>query len=214
MDKIKQWTNYIIIGIVSFIALVFLPMVGSAATVGILLPTTFAGWCVWVTTKVIVAAVNIMIFHCFITQGKDTAKDTEDYKKAQELMKRINPQARRVLISPEEWTSREYKNKGVWIFITSALSIFALSQAVLAYDWITMLTYLFVIIFGIIFGILEQRKSFEQWSTGYLEYAMWLLEENAETQVIEEHIETPQEEVKTINPEPEPSAEFIILEEF
>ena len=209
MDKIKQWTNYIIIGVISFLALVFLPMIGSAATVGIILPTTFAGWTVWIVTKMIVATINILIFHCFIMEGKDRGKLTEEYKKAQELMKIVNPRIKRKLISPEEWTSREYKRKGIWVFLTSALSVFALSQAILSYDWISMLTYLFVIIFGIIFGVLEQKRVLEKWSFGYLEYAEWLIEEKAEAESVKILEETP---IISIDQDP-PQINEIILEE-
>lgn len=209
MDKIKQWTNYIIIGVISFLALVFLPMIGSAATVGIILPTTFAGWTVWIVTKIIVATINILIFHCFIMEGKDRGKLTEEYKKAQELMKIVNPRIKRKLISPEEWTSREYKRKGIWVFLTSALSVFALSQAILSYDWISMLTYLFVIIFGIIFGVLEQKRVLEKWSFGYLEYAEWLIEEKAEAESVKILEETP---TISIDQDP-PQINEIILEE-
>lgn len=209
MDKIKQWTNYIIIGVISFLALVFLPMIGSAATVGIILPTTFAGWTVWIVTKIIVATINILIFHCFIMEGKDRGKLTEQYKKAQELMKIVNPRIKRKLISPEEWTSREYRRKGVWVFLTSALSVFALSQAILSYDWISMLTYLFVIIFGIIFGVLEQKRVFEKWSFGYLEYAEWLIEEKAEAESVKILEET---STISIDQDP-PQINEIILEE-
>lgn len=209
MDKIKQWTNYIIIGVISFLALVFLPMIGSTATVGIILPTTFAGWTVWIVTKIIVATINILIFHCFIMEGKDRGKLTEEYKKAQELMKIVNPRIKRKLISPEEWTSREYKRKGIWVFLTSALSVFALSQAILSYDWISMLTYLFVIIFGIILGVLEQKRVLEKWSFGYLEYAEWLIEEKAEAESVKILEETP---IINIDQDP-PQINEIILEE-
>lgn len=180
MDKFKEYTNYGIIGIISFLALVFLPMLGSTASVGMVLPVTFAGWLVWFATKAIVAVINFLIFHCFTMQGKDNAKKTDEYKKAEELLKIINPKIKRVLISPEVWTQQQYKNKGITILVTSFLGVFALTQAILSYDWIAMLTYLFTIIMGIIIGILQQQKTFEKWSIGYLEYAEWLYEEHDE----------------------------------
>lgn len=62
----------------------------------------------------------------------------------------------------------------------SLLGVFSLTQAILSYDWVSFLTYFFVIIFGIVFGILEQRKTLEKWSEGYLEYANWITEEMRE----------------------------------
>lgn len=217
MSNVKQWMNYIIIGIISFIALVFLPTIGSSAAVGIILPTTIAGWAVWITTKLIVAVINILIFHCFVMQGRDTAKETDEYKEAQKILKIINPKQKTKILAPEIWTAREYKTKGLTIFLTSAASVFALSQAILTYDWISMLTYLFVIIFGIVFGILEQRKVFDKWSVGYLEYANFLLEEKQEEQREEEETrkelekrrikqEQEKEEVMARKPKPKPNS--------
>lgn len=198
MEKIKDYINYGIIGIISFLALVFLPMLGSSAAVNLILPSTVAGWLVWIVTKAIVAVINFLIFHCFILQGKENAKKTDLFKKAEDLLKIANPKVKKTIISPQEWTTKQYKEKGVTIFITSFLSVFALTQAILAYDWITMLTYLFTIIMGIIFGILQQQKTFEKWSSGYLEYAEWLCEENGiETSTIKNN--TLMEEKKNDN---------------
>lgn len=46
MDKVKQCLNYIVIGIVSLIALVFLPMLGSTVGLGWNIPNTTVGWVV------------------------------------------------------------------------------------------------------------------------------------------------------------------------
>lgn len=203
MNEIKQWTNYIIIGIISLIALVFLPMVSSTAAVAMVYPTTAMGWVIWVVTKLIIAIINIMIFHCFILQGKDLAKKTNAYKMAEEILKKMNPKLKRHLISPEEWTKKEYRNRGIWVFITTLLGVFSLTQAILSYDWVSFLTYFFVIIFGIIFGVLEQRKTFEKWSDGYLEYAYWVIEElkakEEAEKVKEEELQEPEQ--LTINME-------------
>ena len=66
MDKLKQWLYYFIIGIVSMIALCFLPMIGSDIGLAWNLPDTQIGWIVWVTIKTIVAVLNVLIFHCFM----------------------------------------------------------------------------------------------------------------------------------------------------
>lgn len=181
ISELSSYSNYIIIGIISLIALVFLPLLSSTAAIGFCFPTNAAGWILWIVTKLIVAVINVLIFHCFIMQGKDTAKPTPEYKLAQKILRVFNPAGKRILLSPEEWTSREYRKKGIFVVISSLLGAFSLTQAILSYDWVTMLTYLFVIIFGIIFGVLEQRKTFEVWSDGYLEYALWYVEERGTT---------------------------------
>lgn len=174
MDKIKAGMYYCIIAVISIIALVFLPAVGSSVGLGLALPNTAAGWIVWITTKLIVAVINILIFHCFILQGKLNVKDHPDYLKAQGIMRDANKVKNYVPISPKQWTARQYGTKGVTIFITSALGVFALTQAILTFDWIAMLTYFFTILMGLIFGILQMKKTEEYWTTGYLEYAEYI----------------------------------------
>lgn len=172
MDKVKQGMYYIVVGVVSFISLVFLPMIGSTIGLGWNIPDTEVGWIIWVGSKIIVATLNVLIFHCFMCQAKLNIKDNENYKKAREILldvklKEIRPR------SPRKWNAEQYGKKGVTIFITSSMTVVALTQAVLSFDYISMLTYLFAIIMGLIFGILQMKTAEEYWTREYLEYALY-----------------------------------------
>ena len=172
MNKIKQGMYYILVGVVSFISLVFLPMIGSTIGLGWNIPDTTVGWIVWVGSKIIVATLNVLIFHCFMCQAKLNVKDNENYKKAREILidvklKEVKPR------SPRKWNAEQYGKKGVTIFITSSMTVVALTQAVLSFDYISMLTYLFTIIMGLICGILQMRTAEEYWTREYLEYALY-----------------------------------------
>lgn len=172
-QKSKQYMYYFLIGLASLITLIFLPMVGSTAGIAWAVPTTVVGWIVWVAVKLIVAALNVMIFHCFIMQGKTNIKNHPSYIEAKEILKKCS---NKELIpeSPQHWTKRTYGQKGVSILITTALGTFALSQAILTFDWILMITYLFTIAMGIIFGILQMKSTEEWWTENYLEYAKYI----------------------------------------
>lgn len=191
MDKIKQSLYYIIIGIVSFIALVFLPMIGSTVGLGWNIPDTTVGWIVWVGSKIIVSTLNVLIFHCFMCQAKINVKDNENYKKAREILTDVNLKEIKPR-SPGKWKAEQYGKKGVTIFITSSLAVVALTQAVLTFDYISMLTYLFTIIMGLIFGILQMKTAEEYWTREYYEYALYR-QKSAENQAQEEPNITPQE---------------------
>lgn len=172
MDKIKQSLYYIVVGVVSFISLVFLPMIGSTIGLGWNIPDTTVGWIIWVGSKIIVSALNITIFHCFMCQAKINIKDDENYKKARDILmdvklKEVRPR------SPRKWNAEQYGMKGVTIFITSSMTVVALTQAVLSFDYISMLTYLFTIIMGLIFGVLQMKTAEEYWTREYLEYALY-----------------------------------------
>lgn len=170
MDKVRQWMYYFIIGIVSMIALCFLPMIGSNVGLGWNLPNTFVGWVVWVTVKLIVAVLNVLIFHCFMLQAKINIKENEKYIEAQEIL-RLNNFKDFIPRSPNAWNKQQYGQKGVTIFITTALSTVALTQAMLTFDWMSMLTYLFTIIMGLIFGIMQMKTAEDYWTDEFWQYA-------------------------------------------
>lgn len=170
MDKVKQWMYYFIIGIVSMIALCFLPMIGSNVGLGWNLPNTVAGWIVWVVVKLIVAVLNVLIFHCFMLQAKINIKDNEKYIEAREIL-RLTNQKDFIPRSPALWNKQQYGQKGVTIFITTSLSTIALTQAMLTFDWMAMLTYLFTIIMGLIFGIMQMKTAEDYWTDEFWQYA-------------------------------------------
>lgn len=161
---------YFIIGIVSMIALCFLPMIGSNVGLGWNLPNTFVGWIVWITVKIIVAVLNVLIFHCFMLQAKINIKDNEKYIEAQEIL-RTNEFKDFVPRSPNAWNKQQYGQKGLTIFITTALSTVALTQAMLTFDWMSMLTYLFTIIMGLIFGVMQMKTAEDYWTDEFWQYA-------------------------------------------
>lgn len=170
MDKVKQFMYYFIIGIVSMIALCFLPMIGSDIGLGWNLPNTVVGWIVWVVVKLIVAVLNVLIFHCFMLQAKINIKDNERYIEAQEIL-RLNNIKQYIPRSPTAWNKQQYGQKGVSIFVTTALSTVALTQAMLTFDWMSMLTYLFTIIMGLIFGIMQMKTAEDYWTDEFWQYA-------------------------------------------
>lgn len=172
MEKIKLYTYYIIIGVVSLIALLFLPMVGSSVGLEMRLPDTLVGWVVYCITKLIVAALNVIIFYCFMQQAKVNVKDNEKYKKANDILELIEERKDRAPRSPKEWTRKQYSGKGITIFVTTILAAVSLTQAILTFDYITMLTYLFTIIMGLIFGILQMKNAEIYWTTEFYEYAL------------------------------------------
>ena len=170
MDKVKQWMYYVIIGVISLIALCFLPMIGSDIGLGWNVPNTTVGWIVWISVKCIVATLNVLIFHCFMCQAKLNIRDNKSYKDAQQLLLTVK-QKDYVPRSPKEWTEKQYTNKGVVIFITTALSTIALTQALLQFDYVTMLTYLFTIVMGLIFGVMQMKSAEDYWTNEFYDYA-------------------------------------------
>lgn len=177
LDKIKLYMYYFIIGIVSFVALIFLPMLGTQIGLSWNIPDTPVGWLVWITTKIIIAIINVLIFHSFMQQAKINVKDNEKYKEAQNILRLIKIKEY-VPRSPKKWNTQQYGRKGSFVFISTALATIALTQAILSYDWITMLTYLFTILMGLIFGVLQMKSAEEYWTSEFWKYAKMMEENN------------------------------------
>lgn len=187
----KQWQYYAIIGIISAVALFFLPMIGSEAGLAWRIPDTFVGWVVYITSKLLVATLNILIFHCFILQGKVNIENDEKYLEANQILERELNKKELAPKSPEQWSKQVYSKKGVTIFVTSILSAVGLTQAVLTFDWVSMLTYFFTVLMGIIFGILQMNATEDYWTGEYWQYAKNVEKANREA---EERLKREEEE--------------------
>ena len=179
MDKIRQRLYYFIIGVISLIALVFLPMVGSEVGMEWNLPTTTVGWIIWVSVKLIVATINVLLFHCFMQQAKLNVAENPRYKEAKNLIYKIAPKLYKPR-SPKEFNKKEYSTKAVTIFITTALSTVALTQAILTFDYMSLLTYLFTIVLGVILGIIQMKKAENYWIEEFYDYATKFYAEHKE----------------------------------
>lgn len=200
--KAKNTMYYIIIGFASLITLIFLPMIGSTAGLAWAVPTTVVGWIVWIAIKLIVAALNVLIFHCFIQQGKTNIKNDDRYLRAKAILDACSDKEE-IPLSPNQWTRNTYLRKGVTIFITTALSAVALSQAILSFDWVSMLTYLFTIIMGVILGVIQMKSTEEWWTDDYLKYALYVQKKHNEKVEAEAAIPaaslSPEQYVENIN---------------
>lgn len=169
--SINYYQYYILIGVISAIAVLFFPFVGTEVGLAFILPTTFAGWVVYIVSKLMVAAINILIFHCFVQQAKVVVADNPNYKKARELLHQVREKEEPVFVSPRKHYISLYGTKGVTIAVTSILGAVSLTQAILTFDVITFLTYLITIIFGVVFGIITQKGEEVYWTEDFYYYA-------------------------------------------
>lgn len=165
-------------------------MLGTDPEAGFNFPSTAVGWIIYVITKILVAVINMLLFHCFMCQGKLNIKDNPFYLEACEILRRWgfyadsnDPRA------PDVWLHGEYKNKGVMIAITSVLSAIIITQAILVFDWVSMLTYLFTIVMGIIFGLFQQDAAETYWTEEFWYYAKKIEKECLEAERLKQEAE-------------------------
>lgn len=181
----RKFEHYIIIGLLSMLAVFFLPMLGSAVGLGLVLPNTFAGWLVYLATKACVVVINLMMFDQFVKQGKDNVKDNPYFQEAERilLLQKIDDEE----ILPATYHIRKmYKSKMTTTAIFTVLGVFGFTNAILTFDWVSMLSYLFTIVMGLVFGWISMGKAEEIWVEKHYKYAKKIEREAAERKEAEE----------------------------
>ena len=170
-EKIKQYGNYFIILILSLISVFFLPMLGTSIDLAFVLPTTPAGWLVWIVTKLAVVAINMLLFDQFIRQGKLNIKDNKKFLAADRFFNQLQEEEEEKIPTPAEFFSKMYRTRGSKVILGSALSAIAFSNALLTFDWVSMLTYLFTVIGGCVYGWMSMLKTEDYWTDTYFRLA-------------------------------------------
>ena len=199
MNKVKHYIYYCLIGILSFLSLAFLPLIGGSSTVvGWNFPTSTAGWTVWVASRIAVSVLNILIFHCFVKHVDLNGKNNPDRLKAEEILNKHDKQRTKIPLSPEKFFAREYGKKIPTVFLMSVVSLIAFGPMLLVFDFAVFLSYLFTVIMAIVFGILEMKKVESYFTFDLLKYAYYVEEIK---KVADRHVETTQrlEDVDTIS---------------
>lgn len=175
-EKISLFQGYFIIIILSLISIFFFPMIGSTVGIQFNLPTTAAGWTVYIISKAAMVLINILIFDQFVKQAKVNVKDNEHYKFAAAAFEDTIHQDEKLLY-PKEYFARLYKSKGIKVTLSTLLSVVGLSQAILSFDIITMLTSIFTVGMGAIFGWITMVNVESYWTEDYYKLALKYLEE-------------------------------------
>ena len=191
MKKFEQYAYYLLIGIISFVSLAFLPMLTSSFDVGYELPKTAAAWGLWAGSRAAVSILNILIFHCFVKQGNVNTKNDPNRLEAEKILSIIMEEEEYRPRSPKKFFSGEYLKKLPFILFSTALSLLAFGDAILKFDPITFLSYLFTVVMAIVFGVLEMFKVEEYYKVEMLKYA-----KNHALELEKEKVEKEYDEIK------------------
>ena len=85
MSKLQEFREkyiyYAVIVVLTLVAITFLPLIGldQQGQINFNAPASSMGWVIWGISKGCICAVNCLIFHFFILQGKDNVKDDPRY---------------------------------------------------------------------------------------------------------------------------------------
>lgn len=186
VKKFDAYKYYGIIGLLSVIVVFFMPFISSEIGMELNLPNTAAGWVIYLITKALVVAINLAIFYSFMEQAKLNVRDNPKYIEANEILDRYFKEVRPIPMSPEEWTRQQYRGKGISLGITTLLSAVALTNAVLSFNAVTMITYLFTIVMGVIFGFVQMGTAENYWTGQYWEYAIYIRDQKEPKEALAE----------------------------
>ena len=182
----RQYLYYVIIGIFTFIVLVFMPMLGSSIDGGLKLPQGKGAWVMFVITRVFIAITNIIIFYSFMQQAKLNVRNNEYYKAANEILLKTKNAKEKKPMSPKKWEASQYLKKGTTLAIGTVFALFSLSQAILTYKYTDLISYVILIFSATVFGIFQMKKAEIYWTTEYYCYAKMIEEENKPVEEIQE----------------------------
>jgi hypothetical protein len=170
-QRLKVNTYYLLVFVISFIALFILPFLGSSLGLKFEVPNTVGGWTVYIITRILGAVINILLFHSFVSQAKVNSLGNENYKKAIEILfDPVNGEIEKEL-SPAEYLRKEYKIKGVTMGITSLIMLIGLSSAIMSFSWVMFFSYVITVVLGVVFGVIEMLTVEDYWCNRYLIYA-------------------------------------------
>lgn len=171
--RLKQNAYYIIIFIVSVLAITFLPMIGSTVDITQNLPTTEWEWLVFIFIRCTTGALNVCIFASFLQQAKVNVKDDPNYQEANRILNQLKKKREVVPRSPKKFIGMQWGRKGSILLVSSISATFVLSNIILTFDYIQVLVYIFVIAIGIVFGYMTMKRNEIYRTTEYLEYALF-----------------------------------------
>lgn len=195
-DFIRNNRNYIIITLLSVAAVFFLPMLGSSVGLALNIPNTVAGWIVYLITKFCIVMINIMIFDQFMKRAKVNAAQDPLFQKAEAIFLSMLPQTIEDTPLPAEvYIQKLYKNKVISTAIFTILGVFGFTNAILTFDWVSMLSYIFTITMGLVFGWAAMIDAEQIWKEKHYKYAIH------QQKMLEE-----KEKEKLCAPSPEPEA--------
>ncbi len=170
INKFNQYAYYLIIGVVSLIMVVFIPMFGSDVGLKWKIPNTTPGWIAWISAKLSVAALNMVLLRCFDSQGKINATKSPLYQGAIEKITNYPREAKISPRSPKEYALAVYGKKGVMLFVGTILGTIGFGQAILVYDIGAFIVQAIALVTGLIAGVFQMFATEEYYTTEFVAY--------------------------------------------
>ena len=113
----------------------------------------------------------------FANKGKDQAKKTEEYKKAQEILLYIQGKSAKNeldVVNPHTWLIKLKARKGLTMAIMLFLTTFFVTELVVNWSLSSLIGSILSLLMALIYGLQVMDSTLEMFSIGYLRYATLL----------------------------------------
>lgn len=175
--KLKQYSYYILIAVLSLLSLIILPMLGSNVSISEAFPTSTLGWIIYIVNRIAIIIINMLIFANFVSQGKLNICDDPKYKEAVNILA-LNKPKDYTPRSPKEYLGKTYTKKGGSLVLGSILALFSIGTSVLTYDYMILISTLFTIVVAIVCGVMTMKQVEIYYTTEFYDYAKFVEEKN------------------------------------
>ena len=181
-EKLKEISCYLLIGVISIITIFVVPLLSGSiqGDFKMCFPTTAEGWIVYWAISGGSALGNISIFVLFKLQAKINCQDNENFKKANELLAKLNGQHGFIPRSPAKMNAEEYAKKGTTIIISSLCSFVVITSLIISFDLVSFISCIIASFIAIAFGWITMIKNEVYWTSEYLLYAEYKIKKEEE----------------------------------
>lgn len=175
--NLKENMAWIMIFILATMSVIISCLSSVDGDISLVFPKTAMGWILLVGSKVITSILGYMIWTEFFNKGKENAKKTDEYKRAQEIYNEIQGKTDKNIIDvidPKKWEKKMRIKKGIKVVITLTLTTFLVASLVVSLSISSLVASILSLVVSIFYGIQMMTNAEEMFSIGNLQYALLL----------------------------------------
>ena len=199
VDAFKAVAYYMVISVILLLVTVLVPFLAggiNAQDFNYYIPETTEGWIIFWAIRAGTVVGNVTVYGLFKAQAKTNVKYDPEYKKACELLNKLNGEEGFIPMSPKQKTAKDWITKGLFMTLTTASESIVIGTLIFNFDIVTFISCLSSSITAVLFGIVQMVKDEVYWTEDYLLYAEYVTEQlkKTESTIVEEPVDPEKEE--------------------
>lgn len=179
-ETFQEYKNYGIVAALTLLGVAVFPLISANIGIDNKFPTSTLGWIVWTTVRLAFIVLNICIFKAFVDQAKVNIKNEPRYLNALDKYRGIQNKEF-VPRSPGSYFSGLYSKKIVTLVLSSITALVGISQAIINYNWMDLISYAISLTLAIVFGLNTMQNTQEYWVEEFPEYVNKLIEKEVDS---------------------------------